>query len=67
MTEYELSVVRTAFEHALKVGAPGLSLTMQGAVVLNATIRLRHQLNVTALSPDAMVTESGLATDGGLS
>lgn len=46
MTEYELDCVRQAFEHALKVGAPGLSETTRNSLAINATIRLRHQLNV---------------------
>jgi hypothetical protein len=46
MTTYELEVVRGAFEHALKVGAPGLSEATRAAIVNNVTIRIYHQLNV---------------------
>ena len=46
MTEYELGVVRQAFERALVVGAVGLSVTMREVIVMNALNRLRHQLNL---------------------
>ena len=48
MDEYGLQIAGGAFEHALKVGAPGLSEEMRRVIVNNATRRIRHQLNMPA-------------------
>lgn len=48
MTEYELTMARSAFHHALNVGAPGVSEGMRNVIVNNAVLRMRHQLNIPA-------------------
>lgn len=53
MTEFELTIARSAFSKALTAGAPGLSEAMRSVVINNAIVRLRHQLNIPAPRLDA--------------
>lgn len=48
MTEYELEIVQRAFDKSMTIGAPGISQTVRRAVIITATTRIRHQLNLPA-------------------
>lgn len=46
MTEFELGIIQGAFDKSMTIGAPGISQTIRRAVIITATTRIRHQLNL---------------------
>lgn len=48
MTEYELGIVRAAFEKALIGGGPGIAEMLRLTIINNAVRSIRHQLRIEA-------------------
>lgn len=61
MTEYELDAVRTAFEAALRNGAPGLAEVVRKAIANGAIIRLRYSFNIPAKPLNIRIEDTSLA------
>ena len=59
MTNYELTVVRMAMAHALKVAAPGLSSDVREAILSDVSRRIRYELNIPLMT-DRTDPEGGI-------